>query len=211
MERISAYLPKDWTGQILSIVLIVFQVLHYIWRTKQDEFIMDAGLGLFFLCMGLAPFILLGLLLVLATVGATFVYSFSSTGHPLPVFILFVGGIFSLTAPLPPSPAQNAFYRYQSEYEAVVELARQHQLAHEGYCGYAFSLPEAYAHLTQECVFVEYEPELAVLFSPPTSHRVIVYVETKDALEEIENCNGEDGSVFTQLEDNWFLCTPAQD
>lgn len=204
-------LPTDWTGKILSIILVVFQVLHYLWRVNRDEFIMDAGLGLFFLCIVLALPMLLGLLLVLSTVVATFLYSFSPHGHPLPLVILFVGGIISMTAPLPPSPAQTAFYRYQSEYEAVVELARQRELGHEGHCGYAYSVPDQYDHLTEECVFVEYQPALAVTFHPPSSHRVIVYAETKDALAVVGKCNGDYGSTFGQLETEWFLCTPAQD
>ncbi len=46
ISRAAAYLPKDWTGNTPSILLIIFQVLHYIWRVNRDEFIMDTGLGL---------------------------------------------------------------------------------------------------------------------------------------------------------------------
>ncbi len=169
------------------------------------------GLGLGFLLVAMVPVILLGLFALAAFAIFAIAYAIRKGGHPLPLIILIVGSIWSETASLPPSPAETTFYQYRSDYEAVVELARQQQLGHEGYCQYAFAVPSKYRYLTRECVFVEHNHGLAVLFRPPTSQRDIAYAESIDALHDLITCDGEHGSMFRQLESNWYICTPAQD
>ena len=210
LQMVNWLLPSDWIGYVLLVLIPLFQIAYYIWRSNADEFIMDAGLGLFFLCLAIAPFLLLLLVSVLFLIGATFWYAIRKRGHFLPLIMLVVGAVIAQILPLPPSPAETAFYKYRNDYETVVELARQNQLGHNEDCGYAFSVPEEYRHLTRRCVFIVYDPALAVSFSPPSSHRDIAYADTLQALGGLGSCN-EFGSVFKKVETHWYICTPAQD
>jgi hypothetical protein len=194
---------------MLLVIALLLCVLNYARRGDYEEFIMREGLGI--LLTAVAPVILLGILALAAFAIFTLVYAFRKGGHPLPIIVLIVGGILSETAPLPPSPAATTFYQYRPDYETVVELARQRQLGHEGYCQYAFSVPDTYRYLTRECVFVETEHGLAVSFAPTTSQLVIAYAESVAALHTLMDCDGRHGAVSDRLESNWYLCIPAQD
>ena len=204
-------LPSQLIAYALLAIAFLLCILNYARRADYEEFVMREGLGLGFLLVGMAPVILLGLLALVTFAIFTIIYAFRKGGHPLPIIVLIVGGLLSETAPLPPSPAETTFYQYRTDYEAVVELARQHQLGHEGYCQYAFSVPDSYRYLTRECVFVETEHGLAVSFAPTTSQLVIAYAENVAALHTLIACDGQDGAVSDQLESNWYLCIPAQD
>lgn len=203
--------PSQRTEYVLLAATLLLCALNYARRSDYQEFVMREGLGLGFLLVAMAPVIFFGLFALAAFALFTATYAFRKGGRPLPLIILIVGGIWSETASLPPSPAESTFYQYRSDYEAVVELARQRQLGHEGNCLYAFAVPSKYQVLTRGCVFVEHNRGLAVLFRPPTSQRDIAYAENIDALLELITCDGEHGSLFRQLESNWYICTPAQD
>jgi hypothetical protein len=200
-------IPKHGSGYALILGVLLIHIGHYVWRSQRDEFIMDAGLGLFF--------ILLPVLLILVPLLALFSlgiirYTIRTRGNLAPVLFLCIGYVVVQLLPLPPSPAETTFYAQRSEYEAAVRIAQQEGLGHSENCGYAYALPKQYEHLTHNCVFLIDKPALAIAFSPLSSHRVIAYAERPEALNELEGC-GVDGSVFKQLQPTWYICTPAQD
>ena len=200
-------IPRHWTGYTLILCIVFLHIAHYVWRVQRDEFIMDAGLGLFFIMIPL----LLIILPIIAALGISIVwYTIRTRGNLAPILVLCIGYLVIQRLPLPPSPAETTFYEQRAEYEAVVRLAQQEGLGHNEDCGYAFALPKEYEHLTHSCVFLVDTPAFAIAFSPPTSHRVIAYAERPEALNELQFC-GVDGGVFKQLEDVWYICTPAQD
>jgi hypothetical protein len=204
-------LPENWKSSFLLFAIILLQIANYVWRYNKDEFIMDQGLGLLFTLIALAPFLLWLLIVVGVLIVLTIHYAFIENGRVLPLAVLIIGSLISQFLPLPPSSAELAFYIHSAEYERVVDLARQNQLGHEENCGYMFSIPTEYKNLTKECVEIVYDPALAMLFSPPNSHRDIAYAEIPEALHKIDTCNGEFGSLFKKLNEHWYICTPAQD
>lgn len=99
------------------------------------------------------------------------------------------------------------FAEHQSEFEEVVELARQGQIEHGGMCQYAYLPPAGYEHLTiDKCIFVEYVPALTVEFTPRVSRRLLVYAETEEALQAYVSCGGSDGSIGKNIEEHWYIC-----
>ena len=203
--------PKNRQGFFLLFFIILLQFLNYLWRNNGDEFIMDAGLGLFFLLLGLSPFILCLIIGVGVLIVSTIRYAFLKHGHVLPLAVLIIGSLISQFLPLLPSPAETAFYTHSLDYEAVVDLVRQNQLARDNDCNNMFLVPMKYSYLIKDCVDVIKEPAFAIVFSPRTGHRFIAYAETYDALHNIGVCNGEYGSIFKKLKEHWYICTPAQD
>jgi hypothetical protein len=200
-------LPTHWAGYVLIIGILLFQIGQYLWRVQGDEFIMEAGLGLFFIA---APMLLIILPIFAALVLGVAWYTLRTRGNLVPLLVFCIGYFTIQYLPLPPSPAETAFYAHQAAYEAVVQLARKEGLGHSEDCGYAFALPKRYEDLTRDCVFLVDKPALAIAFSPTTSHRVIAYAEQPEALNTLVFC-GIDGNVFKQLESTWYICTPAQD
>lgn len=200
-------IPQHWTGYALIICILFAQSAQYLWRVQRDEFIMDAGLGLFFIAVPL----LVMIIPIITGLGIGIVwYTIRTRGNLAPMLTLCIGYMVVQHLPLPPSPAETTFYEQRAAYEAVVRTAQHDGLGHNADCGYAFALPEPYAHLTRTCVFLVEKPALAIAFSPPTSHHVIAYAERPEALNGLEFC-GVDGSVFKHLEGAWYICTPAQD
>ncbi|MCL4275925.1 MAG: hypothetical protein KJZ77_18785 [Anaerolineales bacterium] len=123
-------------------------------------------------------------------------------------FFCFVTVVIAVFAPRPlPEKIHLALHR--AEYESVVELARDHQLGHQGDCQYAYVLPDKYSNLSyaeNNCIIVEYEPEFVVVFEPLFSRRLLVYAETLGAAKEYISCGGSDGVGYIQIEENWYRC-----
>jgi hypothetical protein len=197
----------QWTGYTLMTCILLFHIAHYVWRVQRDEFVMDAGLGHFFI---MVPLLLIILPVIVTLVIGIVWYTLYTRGNLAPLLVLCIGYCAVQHVPLPASPAETTFYERRADYEAVVRIAQHEGLGHNQDCGYAFALPKPYEHLTDRCVFVVDKPALAIAFSPATSHRVIAYAEQPEALDELEFC-GVDGSVFKRLEAAWYICTPAQD
>ncbi len=204
-------LPSQRGGYALLAVAVLLCILNYARRSDYEEFVKREGLGFGFLVLALAPIIVLALIALGAFVVVTVSYAFRKKGHPLPIIVLIVGGILSETAALPPSPAATAFYQHRSDYEALVEMARQHNLVHDGICQGAYSPPAKYRLLTRDCVFVETRRGLAVSFEPPSSAYVIAYAENLEALRTLIYCDGRHGIMKSQLDSSWYVCSPAQD
>lgn len=105
------------------------------------------------------------------------------------------------------TPEELFFAQHKTEYLQAVELARQSQIEHEGQCQYAYLPPKGFEHLTiEDCIFVEYYPALTVRFTPRISRRLLVYAETKEALQAYVSCGGSDGSIGKNIEDHWYIC-----
>lgn len=194
---------ENFEGRLLLLLAILFPLGIYWFRSISDETIGGAGLGLFFLIMASLPAVCLTTILFWGFVVRVVSYGSTKTFTP---FIVFASGVLiSLILPLPPGPAEKAFYAHRSDYEAVVELARQFDLVHRG-CGNAFFVPDKYQEWTDECVSVVYEPEFAVEFFIPNSYHTLTYAETPDALIATLFCDHK-SSVFKQLEEHWYICS----
>ncbi len=108
-----------------------------------------------------------------------------------------------------PEPEQIHLRLFRSEYESVIELARNHELGHEGICEYAYVLPDEYANLSirkHKCIIVEYEPALVVVFEPLFYRKLLVYAENSSAVRSYISCGGSDAIGYYQLEENWYKC-----
>jgi hypothetical protein len=126
----------------------------------------------------------------------------------LAVWLLFFATISSIFIPnIYPEQIHLALNR--GDYQAVVELARQHQLDHQGDCQYAFVLPTKYVDLTQDksnCIIVEYDPALVVVFMPLFPRTLLVYTDTQEAINDYRSCGGSDGFIARKLEKHWYIC-----
>ena len=154
----------------------------------------------------------LGLLCLISIVSlvvilAAFIYAVSTKNLAIiGTCTLFVA--ISMLAPRI-EPEQVHLHLFRSEYQAVVNLARNHQLVHEGDCQFAYALPDEYSNLARrksKCVFVEYEPALVVVFEPLYSRKLLVYAETPEAARNYISCGGSDAIGSYQLEENWYKC-----
>ncbi|MCC6606198.1 MAG: hypothetical protein IT327_23530 [Anaerolineae bacterium] len=123
------------------------------------------------------------------------------------IFVIFIACVI-LPWSIPRITLEEIFFaEHQSEFEKVVELARQGQIEHGDSCQYAFLPPAGYEYLTiDECIFVEYYPALTVVFTPRSSRRLLVYAETEGALRAYVSCGGSDGSIGKNIEGKWYIC-----
>lgn len=126
----------------------------------------------------------------------------------LVISICLLAAVISGLAPRP-APEQLHLALHRSEYQAVVQLARDHQLGHAGPCEYAYVLPDQYfdlGHTKDKCIFVEYDPALVVVFEPLFYRHLLVYAETPEAAKQYISCGGSDGVLYYELEPNWYEC-----
>jgi hypothetical protein len=143
----------------------------------------------------------------LAVIFTTFIYVLR-TKNLLIIAACISFAAISIRAPRI-EPEQVHLFLYRSQYQSVIELARNHQLDHEGDCQYAYALPDEFSKLargTDKCIFVEYEPALVVVFEPLYSRKLLVYAETPEAVKAYISCGGSDTIGYYQLEENWYKC-----
>jgi Zn-dependent protease with chaperone function len=155
--------------------------------------------NLLILCLG-------PVLLVYATI-LLFIWVLLSKQY-LAVGLLIFTTISSIFIPII-YPEQIHLALHRADYQAVVELARQHQLDHQGDCQYAFVLPEKYVYLSQDdssCIFAEYDPALVVVFMPLFPRTLLVYTDTQEAIHNYISCGGSDGFIARKLEKHWYIC-----
>lgn len=201
------FIPPDWTGLTLLLVNLGLPFALYDIRLRFAELARTGGMGTGLALMMASPLLCLIGLVILALIVATVGYAFRRDGHPLPTLVMLAAFLLGALYPLPPSPEEVAFKKHRADYARVVEMARQHQLGHDGRCQAAFSLPPAYRHLT-DCVWVEDTPTFFVEFLAADSNRAVVYLDEAEMLESIVEACGADGqgSIFKQLDEHWFIC-----
>lgn len=203
-------IPPDLWSWGLFVTALTPATIIYIVRANTDEFIMDAGLGLFFIM----PMLLFGLFLFIVFCWALIWQILSNIrrtrGHALPLLAIIGAMILSFVAPLPPSAIAWEFAAHRIDYEAVVSLAQQHKLPDHPRCIYGLELPPTYQHLSRSCIQAIQQPALAIVFNPPTTHRQIIYAESLEALRTLAECC-LNGSVYKRVDQHWFFFTPAQD
>jgi hypothetical protein len=111
-----------------------------------------------------------------------------------------------------PTPAQDRpemqlLEARRSDYEHLVQLARQDQLPHSEKCsGFSFSPPEGYEALARECIVVGTYNWFSVSFAPQDARHQIVYMDDPSKVKFHSACETQDGVILRQFDANWFLC-----
>jgi hypothetical protein len=177
-------------------------------RITSDEFVMAAGLGLFFLHIALG---ILGTGVALALIAVFMRHARRSPGSILPIIVFIGGTTLAMIGPLPAQTPVNPLESHRADYEAIVELARQHGLEVHPSCLNGWTLPDQYLYVAEGCVLVIEDPALALAFDPLDTQRWLIYAETEAALDRLIDCCMPKGSLAEQYDQVWYLFTPAQD
>lgn len=186
----STYPNRSWLTYVLALLPTAIVWIYKAWLIYLDWA---------FLCIA-TPLLIGAILVVIANV------LFSRDFFVISICLLST--VISGLAPRP-EPNQLHLALHRSEYQAVVQLARDHQLGHADPCLDAYVLPGQYSdlsHTKDKCIFVEYDPALVVVFEPLFYRELLVYAETPEAAKQYIACGGSDGALYYQLEPNWYEC-----
>jgi hypothetical protein len=179
-------LPQDTFGVLVYIYLAFITVLTYLCRY------------VFSLAFNYGPLGLLGIfclpLILLPIIGGlTLIYLWKSK-NPVPLlgfFPLFaLAAYFLPLAPMPPSAEEKHFKTHRTEYNLMINQAKQGQLNS--------------ANSKWEAEVVTQNP-LVVTFSPLGFYGVIAYADRREDLRSASGC-GRDGAIYRQLDKDWWLC-----
>jgi hypothetical protein len=120
-----------------------------------------------------------------------------------PLIIFMICALFSWLLPSI-SPEDVSFSLHRTNYENVVEMARQHELEQGEYCQQEeYILPDGFEDLSRNtCIIVIYDPEFEVLFNPKVPGRFLIYT---DRLSVNTFCNGF-GSIDKEINNHWYIC-----
>lgn len=181
--------------------------VRLLWWWYNTNFRGPLGLGV--ICIYGVPLILL-FLLCGSIILTLITYSIWQTGSLIPAIVLGLCLYVGFVIPLPPNPStpeERHFLKYRSDYEAVVELAKNGQLQKErpNEPGLCYQLPDNLQHVSEAgCLSVSSHRDrgLTVTFNPlaPFYHPV-VYVENDDVRYPCP-----DGNVEQHIDDHWYVC-----
>ena len=189
-EQASSQNQKNWQKYVLALMPSIIIYAYRSWF-RYYELILFCFLSILFL--SIVIIIIINVLL---------------SKRILDIGLCVLTVAISILAPNP-IPEQVHLALHRSEYETIIEKARNHQLGHEGVCQFAYVLPEKYSNLAStkyKCIFVKYEPALVVVFEPLFPRILLVYAETPEAVKEYISCGGSDGVGYHELEENWYRC-----
>ena len=199
--------PSDTLGRALFFASLFVVGYLYLWFLVMDGIfvgILDAVLRSFYFvtpALCIVPF-----LIQLVTLGY---YLLRLHGHAAPA-VLLVGGLLLLRfLPTPPTIEEISFTWQRSEYESIVQLARNSQLQHGQDCiaQDQFTPPPTYYELSGKCIHVLNRDGIVVEFAPRSWERPIIYLPTPptnpDSACRVQH--GE-GRVFKRLSEHWFIC-----
>jgi hypothetical protein len=140
----------------------------------------------------------------------TIIYAFKTGGHPTPLIVLILGIILAVLLPTPPQYEIRIFNSHRTNYENLVNLAREHRLEHSQRCNIdrSYEPPVEYKQLSADCILVDYQPFFSVQFAPRIYTEQIVYIEDPNRIEDVMGCNiPQDGDYHKQLDKNWYYCS----
>jgi hypothetical protein len=128
----------------------------------------------------------------------------------LPAGVFWAGIIVVVLLPLPfpprpPTPEEKLFLAHRSDFEQVVEFARDNKLAVAiPDCPAGYFPPAEYQFVSAaQCMFVDYgDNGLTVQFAPFDAYHRIVYV----ARVTEKPCDEAYGSTEKKLDDHWYVC-----
>lgn len=138
-----------------------------------------------------------------AVLGHLIIKATSQTRSVIPVVVFVIGIILVFQIPLSDGPTTDEkahFLAHRADYEAVVELARRNQLAHED-CSYGYRPPEELAHVsTIRCLSVDTFRVFEVQFYPldKTYYRSVLYTEAGTC--------PYDSFVKQKIDEYWYVC-----
>lgn len=162
-------------------------------------------LGLFAIAICL-PVLIVAILCLIAII-IVVVKSIRRTRSIVPTFVLLGGLAIIFLIPLPPAsptPEEILFFEHQSDFEQVVELARNNQLVRKSNTGLFFTIPVEYKQLSNDLsiyLYIDSERGLYIEFQPYDFYSPIVYVEN----DSEKSCWG-DLNVEEKLIDHWYVC-----
>jgi hypothetical protein len=155
----------------------------------------------------------LGISIAAVYFGITIVYCFMPGGHPVPLLVFILGSLLAYLVPTPPPYEQRLFASHRMEYEQLVTLAREQQLAHNSSCSIdrTYETPPGYTEFSHDCIKVDYQPFFWVQFEPRIYLESIVFLDDPARIKDVMGCYSKDGSDrYKQLDENWFLCSMSQ-
>jgi hypothetical protein len=206
-------LPKG-NARKITLRMCIPALLAYVAKILINQSLeYDRGAGLwFFLCplscvMGVGFIVLLIPLTIIAGRRAQ---------HAAPAVVLIVGLGLSIFLPLPPLPKpvfpeEVLFINHRSDFEAVINLARQDKLecvADWGCEVDARKLSPDFVHLSNKGVVGVSHPlgRLTVVFRPLDSYYPIFYFEQPEDRNLFWNSDCWDSRYTRKLDEHWYLC-----
>lgn len=189
------------------VAIIAVAVIRQLWWLYDSN--LRGPLGFAGITLIVCPFLVISLTSV-GVLSFIVVRSVTQTKSLLPTLFLASGIFLTFQIPLPPrpdTPEKLHFLQYRTDYEAVVEMARNSELEQAlPNCPAGFLPPEHFSHVSAAgCMSVDWDEErgLSVLFNPiePFYHPV-VYVE----LDNAKNPCGYDSHVEQRVDEHWYIC-----
>jgi hypothetical protein len=192
-------------------------ILIYLGRIAVDQFFEyergPYGLGWLIIC----PIPCGAIVLVAALIIVLAVHIVRRTKQITLALVIGVEVIAALLIPLPPLPRpvfpeETFFAAHRTEFEEVVNLARQDSLeCGDRGCEYAPRiLPDEYNHLSERGrIYVYREIQLDnffVEFNPFTFYYPIIYFQTPDDVNLPQHSICQLGRWVRQLDEHWWLC-----
>ncbi len=148
--------------------------------------------------------------LLLLVIYCLLIYKFGSWPADLfpPLTVLLVGVFVACLLPLPPAYYERLFTSHRADFEEMVNLARNGQLANSRRCqgSTAFEPPAEYSRLIPGCIYVYEDPGyyFAVIFEWGQAQERIVYYSGKIAMRDAMMTTMQ-FAILKQWGDSWYL------
>jgi hypothetical protein len=198
-------IPRSLPGRILLIGSIVISFSIYSIKLILNE---TNPIPLGFICL---PILCVIGILVFSYFLGTIAFIFIPEGHYSPMATLIVGVIIALFFPTPPTYEIRLFKCHRSNFELLVDEARQQKLTHDQKCRLerSYAIPTEFKKLSEKCIYVDYQPYFSVEFRPRTYMQTIIYTENPEQIHDLIGCNPDAGDLVKPLDKNWFFCSAS--
>lgn len=203
---INRIFPADARGRKLLFLSLIFTGYLYLFRVEDTDPFLGMMGTLFNVFFFLTPiFWLMGFIIHLIFVS---VYIFKSRGHFSLVLFLVGGLLLAIFLPVPPTLEEISFSWQRTEYEQIVELARNNQLQQGDDClaKNQFLPPSSYYQWSSNCIYVYHPNGLIVEFAPRSLARPVVFVENPTSGRFPPCWGAHESRVLKQLSEHWYIC-----
>jgi hypothetical protein len=197
--------PKILYTILMTVAACLVGIVRLIWW---EYYISLRGPLGFFALPALCPFSVIAVTAVFGLFLLSLI-SIHRTRSAIPILVLIIGVFLAFQLPLssrPPTPEEEFFLAQRSDFETVVQLARQAKLEQAlPNCPAGYHAPLEYQFVSSAaCMFVNtYDDSgLTVVFRPFESYHPIVYVDKPTKFP----CNEQDAFIEKQIDDHWYVC-----